>query len=235
MNPKRPSIVVADPSEQGQLVQSRPHPKTPLFLLMRNEYLVFATSPLCFRKIDRINISVPCARCTISMTLSQPNREERVLKISVRVPLLTVPEKKEVMLEMTDATASMCLSGETNKTMQVFTEAMRSVCYICDGDFRDVEELQKAATGKDVESVGFLVRDHLYNTRLQIELKHFVNDVFEPSDMVDFWEPAINLIKPCGHDHVFCFVFHLSSWRKRLQSLAEKQEAANKEEEEKLR
>lgn len=71
---------------------------------------------------------------------------------SGRMPLLNVSEKVENLLEKTDETASVDLSKDANRAVEVLSDAMNSVCYLPDADFRDFEDLQEASAGKKLES-----------------------------------------------------------------------------------
>lgn len=61
------------------------------------------------------------------MKLSQPNHRQRLLTYPARLPLLTVLEKKEHLLEMTDAADSINLSEKTKPVIEVVSEEMDSV------------------------------------------------------------------------------------------------------------
>lgn len=76
-------------------------------------------------------------------------------------------KKKEDIFEMTDYTASTDMSEEAKRTMAVLNEAMNSVCYTYDTDFRDIEELHETGSGEYLaKSVKFLICDSLYNEKL---------------------------------------------------------------------
>lgn len=68
--------------------------------------MVFSTGLFQLRDSSLVNISVTRAREMISTTLSQPNNHQRLLASSVRLSLLTAPEKKEYELETTVTVAS---------------------------------------------------------------------------------------------------------------------------------
>lgn len=63
------------------------------------------------------------------MILLQPKKVKRLLAISAGLPLLTTPKKKEDVLEITDAVASMYLSEEAKRARQVLIEKISSICY----------------------------------------------------------------------------------------------------------
>lgn len=67
---KSPIRAVVDINEQGEVVESRPHPETSVSLLMKMKDVDFAESSFSFRDSERINVTVPCAGNSISMTLS---------------------------------------------------------------------------------------------------------------------------------------------------------------------
>lgn len=75
-----------------------------------------------------------------------------------RLPLLTASEKEENLLEMTNAAALMNMSEEAKRAMELLGEAMISVCFKYDANFRDLEELHKVSAGYELmERVCFLL------------------------------------------------------------------------------
>lgn len=106
---------------------------------------------------------------------------------------------------MTDAAASMKLSEEAKRAVEVLSEPMNSVSYIYGAVFCDLEELYGAVSGEKLaESVDFLLCDPPCNVRLLSELGNISHDVFGRNDMDDFSDMATRLIKHGRHKSVFC-------------------------------
>lgn len=80
------------------------------------------------------------------MVLSQMNRRQHLPTDSAGVLFRNALEKEENVLKMTDAAATMDLSEEMRRALELFSVAIRSVCFKYDADFRDSEELHKAGT-----------------------------------------------------------------------------------------
>lgn len=64
-----------------------------------------------------------------------------------RVPQPTALEKEKHVSEITNAAALIDLSEEVKRAMEMLSEAMSSLCYMHNADFRDLQELQEAGTG----------------------------------------------------------------------------------------
>lgn len=62
---------------------------------------------------------------------------------------MTLPEKEEQVLIMTDEKASTDLSEEGKRAMKMRTEAMNSGCSIYIVSFHDLEELHEHASGEE--------------------------------------------------------------------------------------
>lgn len=80
---------------------------------MKRKEAAFAVSTLRFCESGRINNTVLRASGSISLSLSQPIKPQRVLSNLARLPLLTVPDKQEEVLEMTGAEALIDFSEMT--------------------------------------------------------------------------------------------------------------------------
>lgn len=80
--------------------------------------------------------------------------------------LLTPPEKKENVLQLTNAATWIDSAEEAELATEVLGKAINSVCYVFGGAFRDDKELHKAGVGKELEeSVDLLICDPPYNLR----------------------------------------------------------------------
>lgn len=64
------------------------------------------------------------------MTLLQLNKRQHSLLNLASEPLLTTPEKKEDVLALTDAAASLDMLQDAKRTMEVSIEAKNSVLYM---------------------------------------------------------------------------------------------------------
>lgn len=72
---------------------------------------------------------------------------------------------------MTDDESSLNLLEEAKRAIQLLSEAVNSVCYIYDTDFRSNEELHETGIREGVvETVDSLLCDAPYNVRRQCEL-----------------------------------------------------------------
>lgn len=69
------------------------------------------------------------------MTLSQPNKQERLLSSPTRLSLLIARWKPENVLEMTDATARMDSSEHVTRVVEGLSNEMNLVSYIYDAEF----------------------------------------------------------------------------------------------------
>lgn len=99
------------------------------------------------------------------MTMSQRNNRWRLLKNLAKLLLLTVSQKREDFLEMTDEAASKDLSGRAKQAMKILSEAMNLGCYIYHVDSRDVKELHEADSAQQLaSSVPFLLCGSLYKS-----------------------------------------------------------------------
>lgn len=79
--------------------------------------------------------------------------------------------------------------------MEVLSNAMNSIYYMYDSDFRSIEEVHKADAREDlVVSLHFLLCDPLYNSRRQSELKKTWRDVLRANDMDNFCDLAKQLL-----------------------------------------
>lgn len=130
MNLEPPIITVVEDEKQEQILESRLHPETPLFSFINRKDAVFAASPFHLRDSRRLNISVACAKGLISMKVSEPYKQQRLLTKPTGVAQSIALEKKEDLLDKTDAATSIGLSEEANRTMEVLSEAIISVWYI---------------------------------------------------------------------------------------------------------
>lgn len=74
MKGEPPAKAVAGLDEQGQDVESRPHPETPAASFTNRNEAGFAASPLRFRDSDSKIITILRARSSMSATLLQPSK-----------------------------------------------------------------------------------------------------------------------------------------------------------------
>lgn len=107
------------------------------------------------------------------MTLSQPTRLQRLLTKHEWLPLLTAPQGKDFVLEMTGAATSMHLLEKVRRAMERLSETMISSCYINDAGFRDLAELHKAGTREILaQSVISTVQPSLQSETSKRDRKH---------------------------------------------------------------
>lgn len=64
------------------------------------------------------------------MTLWQFNKRQGLLTNPARLLLPMVPEKEQYLLEMTSVAATMDLSAELKRAMEVLSEVTSSDCYV---------------------------------------------------------------------------------------------------------
>lgn len=64
------------------------------------------------------------------------------------VLLFSAPEEKADVVEMNDFVASTDLLKDAKGETEVLCEAMKPVCYIFNGDFRELEKLREAGIGE---------------------------------------------------------------------------------------
>lgn len=89
--------------------------------------------------------------------------------------------------------------------MEVFSEAMNSVCQVYEAKFRKFEGLYEASAGEVLAvSVNALLCDALYNVAGQSELENRSHEVFGAHDRENFGDLAKALIKYGSSDHVAC-------------------------------
>lgn len=88
----RPAVVL---HERGKVVRSRTYPETTDSSLMKREDAVFAVSPFSLHVNGHIKSSVQRAKGFISMNLSQPNREQRLLSSPASLLLFITAKKKK--------------------------------------------------------------------------------------------------------------------------------------------
>lgn len=123
-----------------------------------------------------------------------------------------MPKKKEDIVEMGNAVASVAFSEEVKQTKKVLSEDMNSFWYINDASFRGIEEIHEfSAKLKLVESVDFLLCDAFHYVNRQSELQITRNDVPGLNDMEDFSALAEKLIKFDGHSQLFRSALQFSS------------------------
>lgn len=63
--------------DKGWVVESRPHPETPVSSLMKRKDAIFAASSFCLRDSGLINITVPHASDSTSTALIHPKVRQR--------------------------------------------------------------------------------------------------------------------------------------------------------------
>lgn len=136
--PARASIEV---EKQRLVVETRSHPKTPVYLLMKKKDEVFAGGPFRLSASHCNKITDPRDRDLIFMTLSKPKLRKRLCTNPARLALPTTPEKHEDVLERTDAPAWIDLLGEAKRALEVLIKVMISVFYVYGADFPRLEEL----------------------------------------------------------------------------------------------
>lgn len=124
------TTAVVEFNEQRKVLKSSVRPETPLPLLVNGKNAVFAVGLLRFKVSCRINMIVPLATGSMSMTLSQQNKPQLLLTICARVPLPNTAEKVGDVLEMADAPALMDLLEDANQAIELESETMNSICYI---------------------------------------------------------------------------------------------------------
>lgn len=164
----------------------------------------FMENPFRLRNSGRIKRIVPHARRSISMTILQPNVRQNLLTSPASMPLLTAPDKRMNVLEMTEAAASDGLWKEVKRAMYLLTEAMSTVCYICNADGRDFEELYEPGSREEIVlSMDFLVCSSAYNLSCSNESEKEINYLFAPNDTKDFSYMAATSIKSIVQSHVF--------------------------------
>lgn len=84
----------------------------------------------------------------------------------------------------TDAIVSIDSSEEAKRGMKLLSEAVNSVCYKYDADFRDLEKFLKNGAGEKVtEPFDFLPCDPSYNVRHQKKSENRSHDVLGPNVM----------------------------------------------------
>lgn len=70
------------------------------------------------------------------------------------------------MFEVTDSAAKIDLSEEAMRAMMVSSEAMNSVCYLCNAFCCDLEELHDTGTVEEVvETIELLLCEPPYNVK----------------------------------------------------------------------
>lgn len=80
LDPPTKAVVTLD--EQEQIVESRRLPETLVCLLINKKDAVFAASPFWFRYSGRINITISRSKASISVTLLQLDKRQRLLTSS---------------------------------------------------------------------------------------------------------------------------------------------------------
>lgn len=105
-------------------MDSELHPETPVSPFTNKKDVTFASSSCWFRYIGLIDITIARVRALISMTLSQPNMQQRLSTNLAELLLLTAPEAEDDMLEVTDAEATMDLLEEAKFRMKVISDEL---------------------------------------------------------------------------------------------------------------
>lgn len=117
LKPERPARAVVKLGEQWCVLEDMLHAEMLVISNLGRKDKRVEASSFRFHDSECINFTFLNERGSIPMTLSQPNKRQRLLTNRANMSILTAPEKREEVFAMIDAAAWMHSSEEAKQAM----------------------------------------------------------------------------------------------------------------------